>query len=168
MRTVALDAPYTSLVALTDINLGPSPNETAFGPMINRYFLTDDFVVYQHLKVVEPFTPPLPDQSIVDQVLGSVDTPQPVTTQTFEQLTYFLVNPDGIVTDFASGRLAPNATRCIQVNALTELVSQCDDNALLERELAAFDTIMRTSDGGAIAGWTVQESAPAPTGTEQQ
>ncbi|MGB7432236.1 MAG: hypothetical protein WA921_07185 [Ahrensia sp.] len=160
LDAVAMDTAYTSLVGLTDENLGSS--ETAFGPMINRYFLTDDFVVYQHLKVVEPFTPPAPEQSMIDQVMGSAaQTPQAVTTQTFEQLTYFLVNPDGIVTDFASGRLSQNPGRCIQVDAVTELVSTCDDNALLERELASFDQIVRTSNGAMVSSWsTAQPVAP--------
>lgn len=156
LDTVAIDRPYTSLVGLTDDNLGPA--ETAFGPMINRYFLTDDFVVYQHLKVVEPFTPPVSEPSMIDQVMGSVaQTPQPVTTQTFEQLTYFLVNPDGIVTDFASGRLAQNPSRCIQVDAVTELVTTCEDNALLERELASFDQIVRTSTGALVSSWSTAQ-----------
>lgn len=169
LDTVAMDTPYTALVGMVDTNLGPSSNETAFGPMINRYFLTDDFVVYQHLKVVEPFTPSAPEQSMIDQVMGSAaPAPQPVTSQTFEQLTYFLVNPDGIVTDFASGRLALNPSRCIQVDAVTELVSTCDDNALLERELSTYDEIVRTSTGALVSSWSSAApaaAAVAPTDT---
>jgi len=160
LETVALDEPYVSLVAMVDPNLGPTEFETAFGPMIGRYFLTDDFSVFRHLKHVQPGAS---DGSIAGDVLGTaVEAETVASPQTFEQLTYFLVNPDGIVTGVASGRLATQETRCVRVEQATERVETCDESTLLDRDLDLFDRTVRTLDGLPVTSWVAQAATPTP------
>lgn len=155
-RAKALDRPYDSVVALPDPALETS-TAGAFGPVVGRYFLTGDFAVYRHLKAIPA---PLADPSATAEVLGTV---APDQLQTVERLTYFLVNPDGIVTGVASGQVQPDPARCIQVEF--ELPVICNDIDRLEANLREFDAAVRTSDGFPISVWTSQQ----PTGeTESQ
>lgn len=161
LRAVALDESYVSLVALTDPNLGPSTAETAFGPLIGRYFLTDDFAVHRHLKPVRGLATPQP--SATDRILGSAAEPvEPAPFAPYEQLTYFLVNPDGIVTGIATGRLVGETDRCIMVEPGTELVQTCDDPARLDADLRRLDATVRTLDGLPVSSWATGTLAEPP------
>jgi hypothetical protein len=164
LTAIALDEPYVSLVGLVDPNLGPSEVETAFGPMIGRYFLTDDFSVFRHLKHVRATA--ADDGSVTGEVLGTAAETEDGDTAAqmsgFEQLTYFLVNPDGVVTGIATGRLLSPQERCIRVDRATELVEKCESTALLDRDLDLFDRTVRTLDGQPLTSWVAQAPAQAP------
>lgn len=147
-----LDRPYTTAITLSDPAL-PEGTASAFGPQVGRYFLTGDFVVYRHLKSLAA---PVADPSLTAEVLG---TAVPGQLAGVERLTYFLVNPDGIVTGVAAGQLAPDAARCIQVTL--DLATICEDIDRLSRDLQLFDVSVRTEDGLPVSSWA-GPSATAP------
>ena len=155
---LAVKKPYLSVISQMDASGRIAAPETAgvaapssgiFGPVIGRYFLGDDYVVYRHARQEAPV--PLAAVTAGDTSLGPIDRAQPL------KLTYFLVAPEGIVTDYATGVIAAEAQGCIRVDA--GAASVCTSQAELSRALGLLDAVMRTSAGNPVSAWDV--NAPA-------
>ncbi len=152
---LAVKKPYLAAVSQTSEGLPTdaagvaAPSTGPFGPVVGRYFLGDDYVVYRHARQDAPA--PLAAVTAGNTTFGPIDQAQPL------KLTYFLVAPEGIITDYATGVIAAGAQSCIRVDLGT--VSSCADQTSLSAALSVLDGAVRTSSGNAVSSWDV--NAPA-------
>lgn len=164
LTALMLDKPYLSSIASikqtgfpkeaksNGAMVVPNASGSVFGPLISRYFLTEDFVVYRHGKQANPV--PLSAVTANDTSLGPVDSAQPVT------LTYFLVDPQGIVVDYATGSVTPDASGCITFSG--DSVITCDNATELSAALRRFDQSVITREGATVASWSGNTPASQP------
>jgi hypothetical protein len=74
------------------------------------------------------------------------------------RLSYFLVGPDGIVRDWASGSVQGTASDCVQY--IGGIINRCSDMRQLQASLALYDMRVATKAGQPISTWG-QPAAPA-------
>lgn len=122
----------------------PAPSASVFGPVIARFFLADDFAVYRHGTPGDPV--PLAAATSNDPALDASSVPA-------DQLTYFLVAPDGTVTDYATGTTFPTPGGCIQIRP--DFVQKCDDATQFSAALDRLDGAVRTSKGTPVTAWNI-------------
>lgn len=67
------------------------------------------------------------------------------------RLSYFLVGPDGIVKDWATGSVPGNASSCITY--IGGIIQRCSDLTQFQTSLAIYDSRVLTKDGQPISSW---------------
>ena len=145
----ALGKPYQEVA-----NLGQSPmarlsgSGATFGPMIGETQLTNGTTIYRHMA------PGARTESGTNfaGLVGSSSVSQN------NRLSYFLVGPDGIVKDWATGSVQGTASDCVQY--IGGIINRCSDMRQLQASLALYDMRVATKAGQPISTWG-QPAAPA-------
>jgi hypothetical protein len=144
----ALGKPYQQVAAI-----GQSPLErlsgndrATFGPPIGSTALADGSVIHRHMA-------PGARTETGSSFGGLVGTS---TQSTNMRLSYFLVGPDGIVRDWATGSVQGSTSDCISY--IGGIINRCTDTRQLEGSLALYDSRVLTRGGQPISSW----GAPAP------
>lgn len=148
----ALGKPYAEVA---NLNRSPlmqlSTTEATFGPMIGETRLKNGMVVYRHIA------PAARTETGTDfgGLVGSSSVNQN------NRLSYFLVGPDGIVRDWATGSVQGNVSSCIYY--IGGIINRCTDAMQLQQSLALYDARVTTRDNRPISAWG--EPAPAAPST---
>jgi hypothetical protein len=135
-------------------NLGQSPmaqlsgSGATFGPMIGETRLTNGMVIYRHMA---PGARTERGTSFGGLVGSSAVSEN-------NRLSYFLVGPDGIVKDWATGSVQGNVRDCVQY--IGGIINRCSDVRQLQASLALYDSQVATKAGQPISSWG-EPTAPA-------
>jgi len=156
----ALGKPYQQVAAI-----GQSPLEqlagndgATFGPLIGATPLSNGMTIYRHMA-------PGAQTERGSDIMGLAGR-QSVSTR--NRLSYFLVGPDGIVKDWATGSVQGSTTDCISY--IGGLINRCTDTRQVEMALSIYDSMVLTKGGQQISVWgtpaaTAGGTAPAAGGT---
>ncbi|WP_244474643.1 MULTISPECIES: hypothetical protein [unclassified Rhizobium] len=146
----ALGKPYQQVAGL-----GQSPLEqlagsegASFGPVIGSTPLANGLVIYRHMA-------PGARTETGSDFVGLAGRQ---TVSTRNRLSYFLVGPDGIVKDWATGSVQGSTADCITY--IGGLINRCTDTRQFDMALAVYDSQVLTKDGQPISVW----GAPAIAG----
>ena len=141
-------------------NLGNSPLErlsinadrATFGPMIGATPLTNGMTIYRHMA-------PATRKETSTNFGGLIGTS---TADNNNRLSYFLVGPDGIVKDWATGAVQGSTSDCISY--IGGIIRKCQDTRQVLAALAFYDSRVKTKDGQPISVWgqPVPAGQPAP------
>ncbi|MCY1667990.1 hypothetical protein [Rhizobium sp. SL86] len=145
----ALGKPYAEVASL-----GTSPMErlagndrATFGPLLGSMPLANGMTIYRHMA------PSARTETGTD--FGGLVGTSSVSSN--NRLSYFLVGPDGIVKDWATGSVPGNASSCISY--IGGIIQRCSDLTQFEASLTLYDARVLTKDGQPISVW----GAPATT-----
>ncbi|MGE6739959.1 hypothetical protein ACQKGC_06760 [Allorhizobium pseudoryzae] len=149
----ALGKPYAEVAGL-----GTSPLErlagndrATFGPLIGTTALVNGLTIYRHMA-------PSARTETGSDFGGLVGTS---SVSSNNRLSYFLVGPDGIVKDWATGSVPGNASSCISY--IGGIIQRCSDLTQYEASLTLYDARVLTKDGQPISVWGAPAvMAPAP------
>lgn len=139
----ALGKPYQQVAALGQSPLDQlSGNESAsFGPAIGSTPLANGMVIQRHMAPAA--------RTETGSDFGGLAGRQTVSTR--NRLSYFLVGPDGIVKDWATGSVLGTTADCITY--IGGLINRCTDTRQLDMALAVYDAQVLTKDGQPISVW---------------
>ncbi|WP_226951468.1 hypothetical protein [Rhizobium terrae] len=149
----AMGKPYTEIASL-----GQSPLEqlsgsgATYGPMIGETRLTNGMVIYRHMA---PGARTERGTNFAGLVGSSAVSEN-------NRLSYFLVGPDGIVRDWATGSVQGNASDC--VHYIGGIINRCSDMRQLQASLTLYDSQVRTQGGQPVSSWG-QPAAPGGAST---
>jgi hypothetical protein len=139
----ALGKPYAQIASI-----GTSPLEqlsgndrATFGPMLGATPLTNGMTIYRHMA-------PSARTETGTSFAGLVGTS---STSDNNRLSYFLVGPDGIVKDWATGSVTGNASDC--VSYIGGIIKKCSDVRQFNAALSLYDARVQTKDGQPISVW---------------
>ncbi|MFN3658529.1 MAG: hypothetical protein ACK4UO_14870 [Pseudolabrys sp.] len=139
----ALGRPYAEVASL-----GHSPLErlagndrATFGPMLGATPLTNGMTIYRHMA-------PSARTETGTSFAGLVGTS---TVSDNNRLSYFLVGPDGIVKDWATGSVTGNASDC--VTYIGGIIRKCSDVKQYNAALSLYDARVLTQSGQPITVW---------------
>ncbi|MBO3759358.1 hypothetical protein [Ciceribacter sp. L1K22] len=144
----ALGRPYAQVAGL-----GQSPmdqlagnDRATFGPMLGSTQLANGMTIYRHMAPAA--------RTETGSSFGGLVGRETVSTN--NRLSYFLVGPDGIVKDWATGSVQGATSDC--VTYIGGIINRCSDTAQLQAALSFYDSRVLTKDGQPITVW----GAPAP------
>ncbi|MGF0536834.1 hypothetical protein ACQQ2Q_02490 [Agrobacterium sp. ES01] len=148
--------PYAKVLAAAHANQGDGTTEPALGPMIGATVLASGAMVYRHLApadttsastgYAEPNGKPLPYER--------------------ERLVYFLVGPDGVVRDWASGYTPGGTGNCFGgLKGASSGGYACAQADLKQAVVAMFDAAVKTRSGQPIGVWGPTERPAMDNGT---
>lgn len=137
----AMNKPYEQVVNTPDFQADTLGREKIYGPLLASYTLASGDAVHRHIKS---------DVSSTSNVDLGLITQRERENYTI-RLAYFRVGPDGIVRDWAAGSVPGASSRC--VGYAGGIIRRCDDRAAIDRSLAEFDAIVRTSAGQPLSSW---------------
>lgn len=147
----ALGKPYTQVASI-----GTSPlerlagnDEASFGPLLGSTRLTNGMIIYRHMA-------PAARTETGASFGGLVGTS---SVSNNNRLSYFLVGPDGIVKDWATGSVTGNASSCISY--IGGIIQKCSDVEQFQTSLTLYDARVLTKDGQPISVWGAPESVPS-------
>lgn len=138
----AMDRPYAEVA-----NVGQSPlarlsgSEATFGPMIGSTQLKNGMTVYRHMA-------PAAKTESGSSFGGLVGRS---TVSQNNRLSYFLVGPDGIVKDWATGSVQGSTSDCVQY--IGGIINRCADMRQVQASLALYDMRVTTKGGQPISAW---------------
>lgn len=139
----ALGKPYAEVASL-----GTSPMErlagndrATFGPLLGSTPLANGMTIYRHMA------PSARTETGTD--FGGLVGTSSVSSN--NRLSYFLVGPDGIVKDWATGSVPGNASSCISY--IGGIIQRCSDLTQFEASLTLYDARVLTKDGQPISVW---------------
>lgn len=145
----ALGKPYAQVASI-----GTSPLEqlsgndrATFGPMLGATPLTNGMTIYRHMA-------PSARTETGSSFAGLVGTS---TVSDNNRLSYFLVGPDGIVKDWATGSVTGNASDC--VSYIGGIIKKCSDVKQFNAALSLYDARVLTKDGQSISVWGTPKPA---------
>lgn len=118
-----------------------SGRKSAFGPLIGSTQLQNGMTIYRHIA-------PSSEATSGASFGGLIGTS---ASQTNFRLSYFLVGPDGLVKDWATGSVPGNASDC--VTFIAGIVQKCREVQRLQASLQLYDARVRTRSGQPIAQW---------------
>lgn len=151
----ALGRPYQQVAAV-----GTSPldrlagNDGAtFGPMIGATPLSNGMVIFRHIA-------PAARTETGTSFAGVVGTSG---SSERDRLSYFLVGPDGIVKDWATGQVQGTASSCISY--IGGIVNRCSDTTQLRAALDYYDAQVTTRGGQPVSSWGTAEPIEADNHT---
>lgn len=152
----ALGKPYAEVAGL-----GTSPLErlsgndrATFGPLLGATPLTNGMTIYRHMA------PSARTETGTD--FGGLVGTSSVSDN--NRLSYFLVGPDGIVKDWATGSVPGNASSCITY--IGGIIQRCSDLTQFQASLTLYDARVLTKDGQPISVWGAPATAAAPVVTQ--
>jgi hypothetical protein len=139
----ALGKPYTQVASIGQSPLEQlSGNDRAtFGPMLGATQLDNGMTIYRHMAPAA--------QVETSSSFGGLVGRETVSTN--NRLSYFLVGPDGIVKDWATGSVQGATTDC--VTYIGGIINRCSDTAQLQAALAFYDSRVQTRGGQPITTW---------------
>lgn len=147
----ALGKPYAQVASI-----GTSPlerlagnDEASFGPLLGSTRLTNGMTIYRHMA-------PAARTETGSSFGGLVGTS---SVSNNNRLSYFLVGPDGIVKDWATGSVTGNASSCISY--IGGIIQKCSDVAQFQTSLTLYDARVLTKDGQPISVWGAPEAVPS-------
>ncbi|MCO5732083.1 hypothetical protein [Rhizobium sp. SSA_523] len=145
----ALGRPYAEVASI-----GTSPLErlsgsdrATFGPLLGATRLANGMTIYRHMA-------PSARTETGTDFAGLVGTS---SVRSNNRLSYFLVGPDGIVRDWATGSVPGDASSCITY--IGGIIERCSDLMQYEASLTLYDARVQTKDGRPISAW----GEPLPT-----
>ena len=121
-----------------------------FGPMIGMTRLTNGMTIYRHIA---PGARTETNASFVGLVGRE-------TVSHRNRLSYFLVGPDGVIKDWATGSVEGTTNDCIRY--IGGLIQKCTDASQLQASLALYDIRVLTKDNKPITSWGEPVPAVAP------
>ncbi len=149
----ALGKPYAQVASI-----GTSPMEqlagndrATFGPLLGSTRLSNGMTIYRHMA------PSARTETGTD--FGGLVGTSSVSDN--NRLSYFLVGPDGIVKDWATGSVPGNASSCISY--IGGIIQRCSDLKQFEASLTLYDARVLTKDGQPISVWGTPESIAVGT-----
>jgi len=151
----AMDRPYTEVANVGQSTLARlSGSDATFGPMIGSTQLKNGMIIYRHIA-------PAARTESGSSFGGLVGRS---TVSQNNRLSYFLVGPDGIVKDWATGSVQGSTSDCVQY--IGGIINRCADTQQLQASLALYDMRVTTKGGQSVSAWgepaVPAVSSPAP------
>ncbi|MCL6709595.1 hypothetical protein M8R20_21635 [Pseudomonas sp. R2.Fl] len=145
----ALGKPYTQVASVgqSPLELLAGNDRATFGPMLGATQLENGMTVYRHMAPAA--------QMETSSSFGGLVGRESVSTN--NRLSYFLVGPDGIVKDWATGSVQGATTDC--VTYIGGIINRCSDTAQLQAALAFYDSRVLTKGGQPITAWGTPAAA---------
>ncbi|CAN7610894.1 hypothetical protein [Neorhizobium sp. LjRoot104] len=151
----AMDRTYAEVANVGQSTLARlSGSEATFGPMIGATQLKNGMTVYRHIA-------PAAKTESGSSFGGLVGRS---TVSQNNRLSYFLVGPDGIVKDWATGSVQGSTSDCVQY--IGGIINRCADMRQVQASLALYDMRVTTKGGQPVSAWgeaaLPSAEAPAP------